>query len=332
MPIEIHELRVPTPGPAGQPWELAATVFLPAPSALPAGPNLLALIPGAGYSRGYFNLPVPGASQAMYHAGRGNIIVTIDPLGAGDSSPAQDATAADAAAALDAAVHQVVGGLGAGTLIPGLGPVAIGATAGVGHSLGGHLVTVTQAEHGTFKGVGLLGCSVLGTRFPLAGGGSTDSPAEADFTYAFHWGSVPEVDPTAEPTDLASLAGIDVALGLPVRHDDAPWVSRSIPGYVSELLGASAVRAGDIEAEVLLAVGDRDVTHPIEEEAAAFASAHVDTFVLRESAHQHNFAATSEELWKVVDTFVHHSSTFDRRVQSTEFAGRFQAATEDEAE
>lgn len=328
MPIEIHELRLPTPGPAGQSWELAATLFLPPPSGLAAGPNVLFLLPGAGYGRGYYNLPVPGTSQAMYHAGRGNVVVTIDPLGVGESSAAEGATAAEAVAALHAAVGQIATGLPEGTLIPGLGPVAYGALVGGGQSLGGHLAVAAQADHDTFGGVAILGASMAGMQFPLPGGGTTASAADADFAYAFHWGEIPAVAPTAEPTDLASLVGIDVAIGFPVRHSDAPWASRTIPAYVGDLVGGSAVKAGAVECPVLFAVGERDVTRSLDEETALFASAAgVDSFVLPESAHLHNFADSREALWKRVDTFVHHSSTYDRRVQSTEYVAKMIAAS-----
>lgn len=331
MPIEIHEIRIPTPGPQGQDWELAATVFLPAPLALASGPNLFVLVPGAAYGRGYFNLPVPGASQAMYHAGRGNVIATIDPLGTGESSAAEGATAADAAASLHAAVTYLEAGLTGGSLLPGLGPVSLGAVAGAGQSLGGHLVLAAQAAHETFKAIALLGTSVLGARFALPSGGFAASPAEADFAYAFHWGEVASVDPAATPTDLATLVGVDVAIGLPQRQADAPWASRAFPGYVTELAAASSARAGEISSPVLLANGERDVTHPIEAEAAAFAeTAEVATFELARAAHMHNFAETREDLWKRLDTYIHHASAFDRRVQSTEYAGRFQAAADEE--
>lgn len=321
MPIEIHERRIPTQGTAGQPWEIAATVYLPPAAALPAGPDVLVLIPGAGYSRGYFNLPVAGASQAMYHANRGNIIVAIDPLGSGESSAAEDATAADAVATLHTAVAHITGGLAAGTLIAGTGPVAFGATIGAGHSLGGHLLVATQAEHGIFRGIALLGTSLLGVRFPLPSGETTTSPQEADYGYACHWGEIAQVDAATEPTDLATLIGVDVALGLPSRHSDAAWASRTIPGYVPELLEVAAARAAEVDCQVLLVAGERDVTHALAEEAAVFTgAAEVDTYVLPESAHQHNFAATRERLWKRVDTFVHHSSTFDRRVQVSSLA------------
>lgn len=327
MPIEVHELRLSTPGPAGQPWELAATVHLPPPSFLSAGPNVLVLLPGAGYGRGYFNLPVPGTSQAMYHAGRGNIIVSIDPLGVGDSSPDDGAGPAEAAATLNAAVTQIVEGLKAGTLIPGLGPVAFGVAVGAGQSLGGHLLVATQSEYDTFAGIALLGSSMAGTQFPLAGGGTTSSPAEVDFLHVFHWGEIPSVDPTAAWTDPASLAAIDAAIGLPIRHGDAPWASRSIPSYAADLFGASAAKVGTITSEVLIAAGERDVTRSAADEAAMFTSATgVDSFVLPESAHMHNFAATREELWKRVDVFVHHSSSYDRRVQSTEYVAKMIAA------
>ena len=331
MPIEIHDIRIPTPGPQGQAWELAATVFLPPPLALASGPNLFVLLPGAAYGRGYFNLPVPGASQAMYHAGRGNVIVTIDPLGVGESSAAEDATPADAVDALHAAVTYLQERLTAGSPLPGLGPVTFGAVAGAGQSLGGHLVLAAQAAHQTFKAIALLGASVIGARFALPSGGYAASPAEADFAYAFHWGEVPSVDPATTPTDLAAMAGVDVAIGLPQRQGDAPWASRTIPGYVAELAGGSPARAAEISSPVLLASGERDVTHPLEEERAVFAqTAEVATFELPQSAHMHNFAQTREELWKRLDTYIHHASAFDRRVQSTEYAGRFQASEDDE--
>ena len=331
MPIEIHELRIPTPGPEGQAWEIAATVYVPAPLALASGSNMFVLLPGAGYGRGYFNLPVPGGSQAMYHAGRGNIVVAIDPLGVGDSSVAEGASAASATATLNAAVDHITAGLRAGTLLQGVGPVAFGAAVAAGQSLGGHLLVATQAEYDTFKGIALLGSSMAGTRFPLPNGGSTSSPAEADFGHVFHWGEIPAADPTVAPTDLTGLIGVDAAIGLPVRNGDAPWASRSIPSYVTELTEASKAKAGEIEGFVLVAAGERDVTAPIEEEAATFTSAKgVDTFVLAEAAHMHNFSETREQLWKVLDRFVHHSTTFGRRTQSDEYMGRFATTTDED--
>lgn len=327
MPIEVHDLRLPVTGPDGQAWEMAATVFIPPPLALSSGPDVLVLVPGAGYGRGYFNLPGTDTSQAMYHAGLGNIIVTIDPLGSGDSSGAEGATAVDAAAALDAAVSRIAQNLEAGTFVQGLGPVAFGVLVGAGHALGGHLLAVAQAEHDTFTGIALLGSSMAGTRFPLLGGGSTSSPAEADFPYTFHWGEIPQVDASAPITDLASMAGVDVAIGLPARHGDAPWASRAIPGYAGELVVASAEKAGAITAQVMIAAGERDITRSVDEETAALTGAvEVDSFILPGSAHMHNFAETRKDLWKRIDVFVHHSASYDRRVQSADFMNRMMAA------
>lgn len=331
MPIEVHELRVPTPGPEGQAWELATTIYLPPPLALASGSNMLVLLPGGGYGRGYFDLPVPGGSQALYHAGRGSIVVAVDPLGVGDSSAAEDASAGAATAALNAAVTFISEGLRGGTLLPGLGPVAFGAAVGAGQSLGGHLLVATQAEYEPFAGIALLGSSMVGTRFPLASGGSTESTSEADFKYVFHWGEVPQVDPTVAQTDLAGLAGVDVAIGLPVRHGDASWASRSFPSYVVELIDASAAKAGEVTGFVLVAAGERDVTGPLEEEAATFTSAKgVGTFLLSEAAHMHNFAPSRELLWKQVDRFVHHSTTAGRRTQSEAYMGRFSSDADEE--
>ena len=43
-------------------------------------------MPGAGYSRRYFDLPEPGYSEALYHNRRGTIVVALDHLGVGESS------------------------------------------------------------------------------------------------------------------------------------------------------------------------------------------------------------------------------------------------------
>jgi hypothetical protein len=56
----------------------AALVCLPEPDQLPARPVVAFCWPGGGYSRGYYDIQLPGFdrySQAEHHAGRGVILV-----------------------------------------------------------------------------------------------------------------------------------------------------------------------------------------------------------------------------------------------------------------
>jgi pimeloyl-ACP methyl ester carboxylesterase len=315
-PIEIHHLRIPAADASGRPCEVAASIYLPAPRALASGTDILFLLPGGGYGRGYFNLPVPGFSQATYHAGRGNTVVALDYPGAGESPSTPETSVADGITALHQAVTYIANRLEQGTLLPGLGPVSYGALVAAGQSLGGHLLVATQAAHATFKGIAVLGASMVGTQFPLPSGGVTTSGREADFPYAFHWGEIAEVDPAVMPTDLETLKGVDVAIGSPSRTRPAPWASMSAPPYTLALLGdgAPGAAAARITCPVLLAAGERDVTHALEEEATTFSGApEVATFTLPQSAHMHNFAEMREQLWKRLDTFVMHASTYDRK-------------------
>ncbi|MEQ6900394.1 hypothetical protein [Nocardioides sp. YIM 152588] len=323
MSIEVHDVRVPAPGAADEAWEVAATIYLPRALALASGPDILFLLPGAAYGRGYFNLPVPGFSEAMYHAGRGNIVVALDYLGAGESSAPEGATLADAAASTHHAVTYIAARLAEGNLLAGLGPVRYGSLVAAGHSLGGHVVVATQGEHGTFNGIVTLGASVAGTTFPTRAGGTVTDLAEVDYVWVWHWGEVPEVDASVTPTDLATLAGVDVAAGCPVRTGSVPWSSSAVPPYVGEALapGVSASYAARITSPVLLVAAERDVTRSPEEEAAAFSgSTDVAGFTLPETGHLHTFSEHREQLWKRLDTFVMHASTHDRKVSDTSMA------------
>lgn len=320
MSNDIHQLRIPATGATGQAWELAATVYLPSARSLASGPDILFLMAGAGYNRDYFDLPVDGFSQARYHAGRGNIVVTLDNLGAGESSRPEVATLIDAAAATDSAVRYIEKNLVQGTLLPDLGPVRYGAFVAAGQSLGGFVLLATQGLHDTFKGIATLGVSAAGTKYPAKGGGTTDEPTAEDFVYAFHWEEVVPIDPATTPTDLETLVGVDVAIGLPRRTGQAPWSTSPSPVYTVEALqeGVPASFAARITAPVLVVAGERDMTRSLDEEAAPFtASPDVVTYELPEAAHMHNFSKTRAQLWKRLDTFVMHASTFERKASAT---------------
>src|SRR6516162_3242804 len=83
--VRSFELQVPVSSSSasadgGRPgWDIAATVYLPAAGDMPApSARVLVVMPGGGYSRRYFDLPVPGYSQASHHARAGTVVVAID--------------------------------------------------------------------------------------------------------------------------------------------------------------------------------------------------------------------------------------------------------------
>lgn len=312
------DLPIPVPSPTGQhDWELATTIYLPDESALQGRPPVLVLMPGGGYGRHYFDLPAEGFSQAVHHAGHGTIVVTLDYIGAGDSShpTAEQNTLDSAVAANHAAVGTIVERLRKGTLVDGLEPVHISGIVGAGQSLGGHVLLATQANHATFDGIALLGSSVAGTDLPRRPGTPAPTfPADAtdeqiaaialsgiDWIWAFHW-------ETDDPT-IADLIKQDTSGGLPMRQSAPRWGSLTSPafGAVSMVPGALTPYTSRITVPVLLATGERDVTRPLEEERAMFTSTDdVATFTAPRMAHMHNFSQTRQLLWQRLDEFVAH--------------------------
>src|SRR5262249_23252400 len=103
---------------------------------------LLFCLPGGSYTKAYWHLEGPGHprySFAEHLAAQGMLVVAVDHLGTGESTPvarAIDLTPDVVAAANAAAFIEVIMRAEAGSLVSGLGPVAVGPTVGVGHSMG----------------------------------------------------------------------------------------------------------------------------------------------------------------------------------------------------
>ena len=317
------ELLIPLPAADGGPdeWRVAATVYLPAREALAGRPPVMVLLPGGGYGRRYFDLPAPGYSQAAYHARRGMVVITVDHLGAGDSTvpPAEFTDLPGVAAAGHAAVTAVLARLRSGTLAPGVRPADLAGVVGAGQSLGGHALAVMQANHRTFDGVAMLGSSMVGTALPVRADASTQAVPEGttperaaelarastDWTWAFHWQDTPL------PEELAALIEADTAGGLPARRTAPPWGSLTYPGFgaVSMLPGVVAAEVAAIDVPVLLATGERDVCRSPGEEVAAFkAATDISWFTVPQMAHMHNFATTRARLWGRLGDFAERVS------------------------
>jgi pimeloyl-ACP methyl ester carboxylesterase len=145
---------------------VSVDLFLP--SDVPFSPILWCCVPGGGISRAYFDLDIPAKfgeySMASYMAERGQIVLTIDPPGVGDSdlpNDGYDLAPRVVADVLHHVVTDVVKRMAAGDL-EGVPAISCGIVFGVGHSAGGLLIGCQQGRQGTFGAVALLGYSANG--------------------------------------------------------------------------------------------------------------------------------------------------------------------------
>jgi pimeloyl-ACP methyl ester carboxylesterase len=291
-----------------------------APHGLDPGspPNVVFCLAGGRCTTSYFDLEVrgyDGYSMARHLAARGLVVVALDHLGLGASSPLDDiciVTPRVAATTHDHAVRDIAGRLRAGTLVdelPAFGPKAL---VGLGHSMGGMVIVAEQVEHGTFDAIVVLGHSGDGTWDAL----TDDERLLMD---------VPLEEREHAMVELARVR----ARGLPPEsaRGAAPGsffnadVPRAVKGAFSaqrtELLyscalstmipGHTDAEKASVDVPVLLAFGDHDLTDDYEGNAARYASSpDVTLFVLRDSAHCHNQASTREQLWDLVARWITH--------------------------
>jgi pimeloyl-ACP methyl ester carboxylesterase len=334
VPIDL-EIDVTEAAGLGEPCHTAVTAFLPDPDALAEPPVVCFAFPGGGYSRGYFSFDMPDANgrhgQAGFHAARGWVFVAVDHLGVGDSTvPSDDGrvTYEVVARVNAAAVEAVMARLEGGSLVAGFPRVRDAVRLGIGQSMGGCFLLVTQGQHGVFDGIGVLGFSAIHTSIPSRPGlpdvampwiprgtdlsapivlnaaalAAASSPVIADetsladaatqpehpFRWAFHYDD--------EPADVVERdlgAGLD---GNPLPE----WRSGTTPACAIFMVapGTVAAEAAAVRVPVLVAAGERDVVpDPWLEPKFYESSDDVTVFVCRRMAHMHNFATTRETLW-----------------------------------
>jgi len=289
----------------GESLHIAATVTWP--ERLPVRPLAIFAWPGGGYNRRYFDLEIPGHtgySQAEHHGRHGVITVACDHLGVGDSSiPVSALGHADLARANAAAATFLLRALREGRISAGWPALPNLAAVGTGHSYGGLLLTMLQANRPLFAGVGMLGWSGINTVIPV----DHSDPLVAEihvarvparqhpYRNAFHWDD--------EPEDIV-LADLE---GYPGRLDGAPmpsWGTTYMPGGPNLAPerppngAVTAAEAAQIRVPVLIAVGERDVCpQPWAEPGAYTGSCDVTLLVIPKMAHGHNFAGTRIRLW-----------------------------------
>lgn len=277
----------------GERAALAATYY---PARTGAATALLVCLPGGTYSREYWDLDIPGHdgySFAEFASEEGYGVVTIDPLGTGESSqPARDFGFADIAAALACAVAALPDTIG--THAP---PVA------VAHSLGGYLALTQQALFGSYSGMAILGCTNqhvaplnLDAAF-IARAGTPQGRAELaqEILSAL---PQPYFEGPREHLQswfhLADVPAAVVAADAVTAKSVVPRVfgTAMIPGVVAE-------HAARIDVPVLVGFGAVDVSPDPRAEAALYRSCpDITTVVLADSAHCHNMASSRHRLWR----------------------------------
>ena len=276
----------------GEEASLAATYY-PARSGA-AGGAVLVCLPGGTYSREYWDLNIPGHrgySFAGFANENGYAVVTIDPLGTGESSkPVRDFDFTDIAAALASAVSALPASTG--DQAP---PVA------VAHSLGGYLAITQQSLFSSYAALATLGCTNqhvaplnLDTAFiarsATAQGrdelakqilSSLPEPYfEGQREYLQSWFHLADV-----PADVVAADCVTAKSVVPRVFGTA-----MIPGIVAE-------HAARVDVPVLIGYGVVDVSPDPRAEGRLYRSSpDITTVVPADSAHCHNMASSRHRL------------------------------------
>jgi pimeloyl-ACP methyl ester carboxylesterase len=300
-----------------------------------SGPNsredriLLCCLPGGKCSTGYFDLQVegyPDYSMADYLAARGFIVAAFDHLGVGRSSAVDDiflVTPELASVVNDRAYCTVIEGLVAGTLVEGMGPMGSVTAVGVGHSMGGMLLGVQQARHGSFAAVANLG---HGVGLPTV---LTDQELEAARAGGLTEEVVVELararfSRPSSPADTRPPPGSFLPRDLPDAVRDAFMAQQTellfSCGLTSMLPGATDREKEAIVVPVFLGFGEDDLTSDFVACLALYASAYDRTlFVLPGAAHCHNQSELRTVLW---DRLAQWASGVSRLGLAVAVAGR----------
>lgn len=178
-PIELSlDVTAALPGEVtgGLPTAISAWLFFPDDlSLLGPRPVTMALIAGGSYDKRYHHVVIPGHpgySAGEHLADRGNIVILLDHLGVGESTRVPDqkkATRQIVAQAMDAALQLFYRKLAEGSLDPRLPAIPDFARLGGGHSMGGMLTVIQQANRRTYDAIMVIGYTAAGVHFTMAG-------------------------------------------------------------------------------------------------------------------------------------------------------------------
>jgi pimeloyl-ACP methyl ester carboxylesterase len=272
-------------------------------------PLLWVCIPGGGISRRYFDLDVAGQngafSMARHLAAGGDLVVTVDPPGVGESDAPDDGYALTprvVADVLAAALDGIGAELGSDALADaaGLSGVVPRAVIGLGHSAGALLVAFQQAHHHSYDVVALFGFSASGL---------PDALNEDELRYAGH--------PERLSEDVKNLTRARFGEPLPEWSSSTAefepdgvtaQVDMAIAAASSRLLalvGMTAIVPGSVQPEldelrvpIFAALGEHDLGGTLDVLSGQLpACGDLTLFLLEGAGHNHNVAVNRRLLW-----------------------------------
>jgi pimeloyl-ACP methyl ester carboxylesterase len=305
------ERRIPVGAliPGDQPQSVAASVYLPA--RMHAVPTAVYCLPGGAMSRGYFDLQAEGNfSFAAALTARGYIVVTLDPLGIGDSSRPTDGHALTPqvlARANAAAVAALQSDLQAGTLAGR--PLGAVRAIGVGHSMGAMLTGVQQAHHESYQGLMLFGFGTKGLVVALSEeekryAGDPAGTLENLVRLARLRGPdpYPPVPRTQQGRELFAGATADRRGVEALNKVRAPLLLTA--GLYSMIPGSVLPECARIKVPLLLALGDRDMAGSPHEVPASYpGSSDITLLVLPGTGHAHFLFDSRHQLFERAATW-----------------------------
>jgi pimeloyl-ACP methyl ester carboxylesterase len=282
------------------------------PDDIGPSPLLWVCVPGGGMSRRYFDLAVsgrnPSFSMARYLASGGDLVVTLDPPGVGESDSPDDGYTLSAQVVADvvaAAIDTLEADLESrGVEGAELGSAVVRAKIGLGHSAGALLVACQQARHGSYDALALLGFSASGLpevlneeelRF-------VNRPQElaevvADLSRERFGDPLPQWSNSSvgEYEPDSATADVDVALA-------------NASSRLLALVGMTAIVPGSVQPEldelrlpIFVALGEHDLAGKLDVLPAQLpACRDLTLYVLGGAGHNHNVAHNRQILWKRV--------------------------------
>jgi pimeloyl-ACP methyl ester carboxylesterase len=294
---------------------------------MPPRPVVCFALPGGAFTRHYYSAALPGAgltSQGDWHAARGWIFVSVDPLGVGDSSSHDMMRLGYAAlaSAADAAERVVLDRLRDGSLIDGMPALASAPLVlGLGQSMGASVTIFQQAHHRSFDGLAVLGFAALDMHIPVRPGEDPFTrpwiPRDALATVlnAEAVAAAGEQDHLAKSMWFFFYDDVDVSEVFPAWAADParPWISATVPGVIlcAQTPGVVFTEAACVDVPVLLGFGERDVCLDKKGEPRAYQSTpSIDFVEIPRMGHMHNFASTRELLWQRIDHWSHWVRTW----------------------
>jgi pimeloyl-ACP methyl ester carboxylesterase len=181
---------------------------------------------------------------------------------------------------------------------------------GVGHSLGGLLAVVQQAEHESFDALVLLGVGTRGLRVLLSDEelGYADRPeaARAELVRLARKRSGGEAwfELPAAARAGAIFNGGAVPAALAAMRAVACEVA-SVPALFSMIPGCAAPWAARVRVPVFLGIGERDITGPPHEIPASFpGSPDITLYIQPGASHSHFAFPTCHALFERSGTFI----------------------------